>query len=82
MPGGRWSRRRGGCAAGHVTDRAGHDRRYAIESGKLRQDLGWQPTFQNFEVGLADTIEWYKAHQDWWRPHKEATEAAYALTGQ
>src|SRR6188472_3312396 len=66
----------------HVTDRAGHDRRYAIESGKLRQELGWQPTYQDFEAGLADTIEWYQAHEDWWRPAKEATEAAYAAKGQ
>ena len=66
----------------HVTDRAGHDRRYAIESGKLRQELGWQPTYQDFEAGLANTIEWYQAHEDWWRPAKEATEAAYAAKGQ
>jgi dTDP-glucose 4,6-dehydratase len=66
----------------HVTDRAGHDRRYAIESGKLRQELGWQPTYQDFEAGLAATIEWYQAHEDWWRPHKEATEATYAAKGQ
>jgi dTDP-glucose 4,6-dehydratase len=66
----------------HVTDRAGHDRRYAIESGKLREELGWRPTYQDFEAGLANTIEWYQAHEDWWRPHKDATEAAYALKGQ
>jgi dTDP-glucose 4,6-dehydratase len=66
----------------HVTDRAGHDRRYAIESGKLRQQLGWQPTYPDFEAGLANTIEWYQAHEDWWRPAKEATEAAYAAKGQ
>jgi dTDP-glucose 4,6-dehydratase len=66
----------------HVTDRAGHDRRYAIESGKLRHELGWQPKYQDFEAGLADTIEWYQAHEDWWRPHKEVTEAAYAAKGQ
>jgi dTDP-glucose 4,6-dehydratase len=66
----------------HVTDRAGHDLRYAIESGKLRSELGWRPVFEDFESGLADTIEWYRAHEDWWRPHKEATEAAYAAKGQ
>lgn len=66
----------------HVTDRAGHDLRYAIESGKLRSELGWSPQFQDFEAGLTDTIEWYAAHEDWWRPHKEATEAAYAAKGQ
>jgi dTDP-glucose 4,6-dehydratase len=66
----------------HVSDRAGHDRRYAIESGKLRQELGWRPTYQDFEAGLADTIAWYQAHEDWWRPHKETTETAYAAKGQ
>lgn len=65
-----------------VTDRAGHDRRYAIESGKLRAELGWSPRFQDFEAGLADTIEWYVAHEDWWRPAKQATEASYAAKGQ
>ena len=66
----------------HVTDRAGHDLRYAIESGKLRTELGWQPRFADFESGLADTIEWYQDNEDWWRPHKEATEASYAARGQ
>ena len=65
-----------------VTDRAGHDRRYAIESGKLRAELGWSPRFGDFESGLADTIEWYVAHEPWWRPAKQATEAAYAAKGQ
>lgn len=65
-----------------VTDRAGHDRRYAIESGKLRLELGWSPRFQDFEAGLAATVDWYRAHEAWWRPHKEATEAAYAAKGQ
>jgi dTDP-glucose 4,6-dehydratase len=65
----------------HVTDRAGHDLRYAIESGKLRQELGWQPAFPDFEQGLADTIAWYQQHEDWWRPQKAATEASYAAKG-
>ncbi len=65
-----------------VTDRAGHDRRYAIESGKLRAELGWSPRYQDFEAGLADTITWYQEHEDWWRPHKQATEAFYAAKGQ
>ena len=66
----------------HVTDRAGHDLRYAIDSGKLRNELGWLPRFSDFESGLADTITWYQEHEDWWRPHKNATEAAYAVKGQ
>ena len=66
----------------HVTDRAGHDLRYAIDSGKLRNELGWLPSFADFESGLADTIAWYQQHEDWWRPHKDATEAGYAAKGQ
>ncbi|GAB2779911.1 dTDP-glucose 4,6-dehydratase [Nocardioides salsibiostraticola] len=66
----------------HVTDRAGHDRRYAIESAKLRTELGWEPTYGDFKAGLTATIAWYQAHEDWWRPHKDATEAAYAKKGQ
>jgi dTDP-glucose 4,6-dehydratase len=65
-----------------VTDRAGHDRRYAIESGKLRSELDWTPQFGDFEAGIADTIEWYRANEAWWRPAKAATEAAYAAKGQ
>ena len=66
----------------HVTDRAGHDLRYAIESGKLRSELGWEPRYRDFEDGLAQTIEWYRTHEDWWRPHKDATEQGYAAKGQ
>ncbi len=66
----------------HVNDRPGHDLRYAIDSSKLRSELGWKPTFADFEAGLADTIDWYRDHQDWWRPQKAATEAMYARQGQ
>jgi dTDP-glucose 4,6-dehydratase len=65
-----------------VSDRAGHDLRYAIESGKLRSELGWQPRYADFEKGLSDTIGWYADHRDWWAPHKQATETAYAAKGQ
>jgi dTDP-glucose 4,6-dehydratase len=66
----------------HVTDRAGHDRRYAIEAGKLRHELGWSPRYRTFRDGLAATIDWYRENAAWWRPAKEATEAKYALTQQ
>lgn len=66
----------------HVTDRAGHDRRYAIEAGKLRQELGWAPRYGTFRDGLAATIAWYRENEAWWRPQKDATEARYARTQQ
>jgi dTDP-glucose 4,6-dehydratase len=66
----------------HVTDRAGHDLRYAIDSTKLRTELGWQPQYRDFEAGLAATIDWYRANESWWAPAKDATEAFYASKGQ
>ncbi len=66
----------------HVTDRAGHDRRYAIDSSKLRRELGWEPKFTDFEAGLKATIEWYKQNEAWWQAEKEAVETNYATKGQ
>ncbi len=66
----------------HVVDRPGHDMRYAIDSSKLREELGWTPKYLDFTVGLAATIEWYRENEAWWRPGKEATEAKYATRGQ
>ncbi len=66
----------------HVTDRAGHDLRYAIDSTKLRTELGWQPQYRDFEAGLAATIDWYKANEAWWAPAKDGVEAFYASKGQ
>lgn len=57
-----------------VKDRPGHDRRYAIDSTKLRNELGWQPQHTNFEEGLAQTIQWYKDNEEWWKPTKEKTK--------
>lgn len=65
-----------------VRDRPGHDRRYAIDSTKLRRELGWKPRHTDFASGLESTIDWYKAHESWWRPTKEETEAKYAAQGQ
>ncbi len=48
----------------YVTDRAGHDLRYAIDSSKLKDELGWEPSLQ-FEEGLELTVRWYLEHQDW-----------------
>ena len=53
-----------------VPDRPGHDLRYAIDSTKLRCELGWEPVHTDFDAGLAATIEWYRAHLSWWRGAK------------
>ena len=66
----------------HVNDRVGHDLRYAIDSTRLRDELGWEPEFTNFCEGLAETIKWYTENEDWWRADKEAVEAKYAQNGQ
>ena len=65
-----------------VRDRPGHDRRYAIDSAKIRRELGWEPRFTDFDEGLERTVAWYRDHEEWWRPAKEATEARYAAQGQ
>jgi dTDP-glucose 4,6-dehydratase len=65
-----------------VKDRPGHDRRYAIDSSKLRTELGWTPEYADFAAGLRATVAWYREHEDWWRPQKSATEAKYAKAGQ
>jgi dTDP-glucose 4,6-dehydratase len=66
----------------HVTDRAGHDLRYAIDSTKLRRELGWEPRYRDFESGLAAAIAWYREHEEWWAPSKDGVEAFYASKGQ
>ena len=65
-----------------VRDRPGHDRRYAIDSTKLRTELAWHPEHTDFARGLRQTIDWYRQNEAWWRPLKEAVEAKYAKAGQ
>ena len=50
-----------------VADRPGHDRRYAIDASKIRRELGWEPQL-SFEQGIAATVDWYLAREDWWGP--------------
>ena len=53
-----------------VPDRPGHDRRYLLDSSKLRTELGWEPSF-DFDDGLRATVEWYAEHRGWWEPLKQ-----------
>jgi dTDP-glucose 4,6-dehydratase len=60
----------------HVADRPGHDRRYALDSSKLR-GLGWTPRHSFDGGGLAETVEWYRANRDWWEPIKSGDYKSY-----
>jgi dTDP-glucose 4,6-dehydratase len=66
----------------HVADRPGHDQRYAIDSTKLREELGWTPKYTNLREGLEATINWYTENEEWWKNEKAKVEAAYAEKGQ
>ena len=66
----------------HVTDRVGHDLRYAIDSSALRTELGWAPKHTDFADGLRETIEWYRDNEWWWAPIKAEVESRYAERGQ
>ncbi|KLN67350.1 dTDP-glucose 4,6-dehydratase [Rhodococcus sp. IEGM 1302] len=61
-----------------VTDRPGHDLRYAIDSTRLQQELGWKPQYRDFRSGLEATVEWYRDNEQWWRPQKAGVEATYS----
>jgi dTDP-glucose 4,6-dehydratase len=66
----------------HVTDRVGHDLRYAIDPSLLNDELCWAPKHTDFDEGLRETIDWYRANESWWRPLKDAAEARYEERGQ
>ena len=65
-----------------VPDRPAHDRRYAIDASKLRDELGWEPLYTNLREGLVQTVRWYRAHEDWWREAKNAAEKRYKKLGR
>ena len=65
-----------------VSDRPGHDLRYAIDSTKLRTETGWTPRYQDISAGLAQTIDWYRDNEDWWRAAKDRTERTYERLGR
>lgn len=60
----------------HVRDRLGHDRRYALDTSKVEQQLGWKPRIP-FEAGLKDTVRWYEDHVTWWTRIKEGEYREY-----
>lgn len=57
----------------YVEDRLGHDKRYAIDPTKLETELGWKPEY-TFDTGIIETIEWYLANENWWRPLKDQAQ--------
>ena len=59
-----------------VKDRLGHDRRYAIDSSKIQNELGWTPKY-TFETGIAETIQWYLDNKEWWERIKSGEYLAY-----
>lgn len=61
-----------------VADRPGHDLRYAIDAGKIKRELGWEPSLK-FEEGLRRTVEWYLANEWWWKPIREKKYAGERL---
>ncbi|HEX5245098.1 MAG TPA: dTDP-glucose 4,6-dehydratase [Tepidisphaeraceae bacterium] len=63
----------------YVKDRPGHDRRYAIDAGKIKRELGWEPRHR-FEEAIKTTIAWYKAHENWWRAIKSGEYLKYYQT--
>lgn len=60
----------------HVKDRPGHDRRYAIDFSKIKNELGWEPKF-DFDTALKHTIDWYQSHEDWWKRVKSGEYQKY-----
>jgi dTDP-glucose 4,6-dehydratase len=57
-----------------VTDRLGHDFRYAIDATRIRKELGWEPKY-TFSTGLPETVKWYKENETWWKPLKDRLQA-------
>jgi len=60
----------------YVKDRPGHDRRYAVDWSKIKNELGWEPS-KDFDTRLKETVEWYMANEDWWKPMKDKSESIY-----
>ena len=63
-------------AVRYVDDRLGHDRRYAIDAGKIKADLGWSPK-RKWDEAIRDTVQWYRDHETWWRNVKSGEYQKY-----
>jgi dTDP-glucose 4,6-dehydratase len=63
----------------YVTDRPGHDRRYALSISKIKRDLGWTPSYK-FKQALAETVKWYLENESWWRKIKSGEYISYYET--
>ena len=63
----------------YVEDRAGHDRRYAIDASRIKADLGWEPR-RRFEEALPETVAWYLEHQGWWERVRSGAYREYYAT--
>lgn len=61
-----------------VADRPGHDYRYAVDTGKIRAELGWRPQ-ESFATGLEKTVQWYLEHRQWWQPLRDGVYAGERL---
>jgi len=61
----------------HVTDRPGHDRRYAVDWTKINKELGWEPSV-SLEEGIQKTIDWYKNNQEWWKKLKDVQKEYFS----
>jgi dTDP-glucose 4,6-dehydratase len=60
----------------HVADRPGHDRRYAMDAGRIRRDMGWEPAY-GFEDAMRETVDWYRANRAWWEHIRSGAYQAY-----
>ncbi len=65
-----------------VSDRPGHDMRYAIDSSKLRAETGWEPRYRDIRAGLSATVDWYRDNSAWWQRSKALTEQSYEVLGR
>ena len=60
----------------HVGDRPAHDRRYALQCEKIRNELGWKPAY-SLEQGLQETVDWYRKNESWWKKVRDGDYYKY-----